>query len=367
MKTALIDKLLKRNWTRMDIQKYIGHYEQCWFTYAQDEIMRSNAASGGTVTALLSHLLKHDEIDGALVCTSHVEGNEVKAGYIIATSDEMLLQAQGSKYIETNFNRDAIPLIRDFKGRLALVLLPCDKRIVDFLFREHPEMEEKIRLTIALFCGHVSQPGLTRLMIKKVKPAGVSLTDFRYRIGRWRGKMCFTFENGTDVKKSFSLFSDFQNLNFFCAHKCLHCHDHTGYECDISVGDVWLMAMKGNPIKHNAVILRSPYSVEWVGKAIRDGRLVGQQVPAELIADAQFRSLPKHYNVTARSQAGKKLGIKISDTMNERVRLSDFLIAYVTLLNYRYSNTPKGRMLLSWLPRPVVKFYLYFLKALEVF
>jgi coenzyme F420-reducing hydrogenase beta subunit len=366
MKTNLVDKLLKRKWTPALIEKYMGRFQSCWLSYAMDEEIRQNAASGGTITGLLAYLLDSGKIDGALVCATHVEGNEVKAEYKIATTRADLIAAQGSKYVETHFSHDAVPLIKEFPGKLALVLLPCDTWIVNRLRQNHPEIDQKIRLTIALFCGHISDPGLTRLVIRKNKPAGVSLTSFRYRIGHWRGKLRFGFEDETQKEKAFSAFSDYQNLYFFCARKCLHCHDHTGYDCDLSVGDVWLMSMKDNPIKHNAIIARTQQAEADLQAAYTAKMVYIQSVPSELVADAQSRSLPMHYNVSARASAGKLLGLKVSDPVHERVRLIDFLIAIVILFNYRLTTTPRGRLLVGSVPKQLIKLYLYALKALEI-
>ena len=366
MKTNVLDKLLKRKWTPELIEKYLGQFQSCLLTYASDEEIRQNAASGGTITGLLIHLLESGEIDGALVCTTRVEGNEVKADYKIATSRAQLIEAQGSKYIETHFPHDAIPMIKEFTGKLALVLLPCDTWIVNRLRQTHPDINKKIRLTVTLFCGHVSDPGLTRLVVRKNKLAGVSLTSFRYRVGHWRGNMRFSFEDTTLLEKAFNIFSDYQNLYFFCARKCLQCHDHTGYDCDVSVGDVWLMSMKNNPIKHNAVIVRSKRAEADFQAANKAGKIQIQSVPAELIADAQSRSLFIHYNVSARAKAGKLLGLTLSDQVHQRVRLIDFIIAFIILFNYQWTSTLRGRLFIGRVPKPLLKFYLYVLKGLEI-
>lgn len=363
---TFVDKLTKRKWTDELIQKYIGHYNQTWFLYANEERIRNNAGSGGVVTALLKYLLDTGKVDGTLVLGTSVVGNQIKTDYKIITNSEDLLQFQGSKYITTNFTRDAIPLIEKFEGNLALVLLPCDTWVINRLRKNNSEMDQKIKYTIALFCGHISDPELTQLVIKKNKLLGKSLTDFRHRVGHWRGKMKLQFEDKTQIEKPFSAFSDYQNLYFFCARKCLRCSDHTGYDCDISVGDVWLMSMKDNEIKHNAVISRTEASLDLINHAIEDNVLGGYAVDIELVADAQARSLPLHYNVSARSKAGKALGIKISDTVNEKVRIVDWLIAYIILFNYKLSTTTRGRKIISRLPKKIIKLYLYFLKALEV-
>lgn len=364
--TAFVDRITKRKWNDELIRKYIGETNGAWFLHAKDEAIRNNAASGGVISAILSYLLQQKKIDGALVLKSYVEGNQIKTQYKIATTKEEIKQSQGSKYINTNFAHDAVPLIKAFNGKLALVLLPCDTKIINRLRKNDPELDQKIVLTIALFCGHVSEPGLSQLIIKKTKPRGKSLTDFRYRAGHWRGKMQFHFEDDTHISKSFSVFSDYQNLYFYCAKKCFQCHDHTGYECDLSIGDVWLMKMKANPIKHNAVISRTAFAKALIEEAQSRDILGGETVQITEIADAQSRSLPLHYNVTARAKAGKWHGIKIQDTVNEKVRLVDFLVAYILIFNYKLSNSPKGRRRIEKMPKSILKAYLYFLKALEV-
>ena len=362
----IVDQVLKRKWTAEKIKKYIGNHQSSWLIYSQIEEIRANAASGGVITTFLDYLLESGEIDGALVLTSSVVANQVVTKYEIATSREDLIRAQGSKYINTNFSRDAVPLIRSFKGRLGLVLLPCNSWVVNRLSKSDPEIAQKITLRITLFCGHVSDPGLTRMTVQKIKPPGVSLLDFRYREGHWRGKTRYDLEDRQSIYKPFSEFSDYQNLYFFCARKCLNCHDHTGYESDISIGDVWLQEMKYHPIKHNAVIVRNPKTHAWLTEAIEKNYLDGNAVPIEKIADAQSRSLPLHYNVSARAKAGQWLGIKISDPVEEKIRMVDFLVALVLVFNYRLTTSYRGREMLQKLPKPVLKLYLYFLKGLQI-
>ena len=361
-----IDRVLQRNWTDERIKKYIGEHYSTWLLYSQVEDIRSNAASGGVITTLLYYLLQRGEIDGALVLSSEVVANQVKTKYEIVTNKEDLLRSQGSKYINSNYSRDAVPLIKSFQGRLGLVLLPCNSWVADALIKNDLEIAQKVVLRISLFCGHVSDPGLTRMIIQKNKIAGQSLVDFRYREGYWRGITRFDHEDGYSREKPFSVFSNYQNLYFYCAHKCLNCHDHTGYASDIAIGDVWLQEMKGHPIKHNAVIVRNQKAHAWLTGAIENGYITGRSVPIEKIADAQARSLPLHYNVTARKKAAKLFGIKLSDPVNERVRAIDFLVAVVIMFNYNLTATARGRAILRRIPKPILKIYLYFIKGLQI-
>ena len=361
-----VDRVLQKKWPLSKIEKYVGNVTDAWLTYSTDEEIQQKAASGGTITGLLLHLLETGEIDGTLVCASYVECKEVKTRYLIAKNRADLLKSQDSKYIDTDFAHEAIPLIKQFKGKLALVLLPCDLALITRLTQNDEDLNTKIVFKISLFCGHVSSPELTKLIVRKIKPAGTSLIDFRYRSGHWRGNIVATFENGKTIEKPSSYFKDYQNLYFFCARKCLHCADQTGYTSDISVGDVWLFSMKDNPIKHNALLIRTPAGKDLISNALESESIAGKQVPIDVVCDAQSHSLLIHHNVTARKLAGKLFKMNIADPVNDKVRLIDFLVALVVISNYRLSNSNQGWKIISKLPKQVVKGYLYFLRALEL-
>ena len=363
----IIDRLLKEDFDDNQINKIFGPYEAAYFAYAQDETIRKNAASGGTVTAILWNLLLRKEIDGALVCRSVILDGMVKPEFVIATSLQDLRESQGSKYISTRFIQEAIPLIERFNGDLAVVTLPCDAKVLKSYLDHHSAAHRKVKVVISLFCGHLSTKRLTKHVIDQMRPTKeAELVDFRYRSGHWRGKLTAKFNENSIVERPFSIFSDYQNLNFFSERKCLHCFDHTGYYSDISLGDIWLQEMKAEPIKHSAVIAKTKTGLVIVEKTSQDRDLTVIKKPISLIAEGQSRSLKIHYNISARAKAGRFLGVQIKDHVNEKVRWVDFIIAYILIFNHKFTQLSWGRKLVSWIPRPLIKAYLYFLKGLEI-
>lgn len=363
----LIDRLLRENWDDGQIKKYIGDFQKAYFSYARDLAIRSNAASGGTVTALLWHLLRTGQIGGAIACRSVVQEGRVRSEFFIAKTLEDLKRAQGSSYISTHFSFEALPLIENFDGNLAVVCLPCDAKILHAYCQKHHRVGEKVRCVITLFCGHLSTPKLTDHIIDKLRPEkDADLVNFRYRSGHWRGQLTANYQGYQAVVRPFSVFSDYQNLHFFSERKCLHCFDHTGYFSDISVGDVWLQEMKENPIKHSGIIARTARGKDIIHSAAEDGYLFIQEKPIGLIAESQSRSLKIHYNISARVKAGKLFGEKIKDPLGEKVRPVDFLVAFFLMLNHKITKKDWGQKLVFWLPRPLIKLYLYFIKGLEV-
>jgi coenzyme F420-reducing hydrogenase beta subunit/polysaccharide pyruvyl transferase WcaK-like protein len=310
-------------------------------------------------------MLKQKQIDGALVCRTVVVDGIAKPEFFIAQNLEELKSAQGSKYMAVHFTRDAMPLIKAFHGKLAVVALPCDTHILRRYCLNDPQIAQKILLIITLFCGHNSELELTEAVAQKLAPPNTTLTNYRHRFGTWRGNLKVEFSDGCQVVKPFSYFSDYQNLYFFCQPKCHHCHDHTGYESDISVGDIWSMRMKSNPIKHNALITRTAIGEELVQEALLSGVLIGQEEPIGEICEGQARTMPFHYNISARAKVGKLFGLKIEDSLHEKVHWYEYLTACLVLFNERLSRSKSGQKWIIKAPRFIHKAALYFMKGLE--
>jgi coenzyme F420-reducing hydrogenase beta subunit len=362
----IADRLLKKTWTDADVKRYVGDYQNAYLTHASDERVRAGAASGGTTSAILIYGLENGLFDGALVCNTVLEDGKVRARFVIATSADQVLEARGSKYVETNFIQEALPLIRSFDGRVAVVGLPCDISALHRRCLDEPEMAAKVALTISLVCGHNSRTALIdEITARLEREAGKKLVDYRFRVGRWRGRLEAEFEDGSVLSKPSKYFNDYQNLFFFSERKCMACHDHYGYAADISAGDVWLFRLKDDPIKNTGIIVRSSRGQDACNAAVAAGVVDASKLDVRSIMDGQARIGPSHYNVTARHKAGKLLGIKSKDSVEHPVSWHSYLNALITLANMRLSEKAWGRRFIFAVPRPVLKVYLYVKKALE--
>lgn len=363
---ALAEKFSKKHYTPAQHANIMGDINGAYLAHAADDALREHSASGGAVTAILLHLLESGQIDGALVNEAYVEDGMVKNRFLIAANCADLLRAQGSKYMAVRFSAQALSLIRQFDGRLAVVALPCDTSILRTAIQGDKTLGHKVVCLISLFCGHNSLPELTHHVVAKhTHDKDSPLTGFQYRVGHWRGEMRLLFADDSQTMVPFESFSTYQNLFFFCEKKCLYCHDHFGYASDISAGDVWLSAVKEAPVKPTALLARSQRSAALLQACIDQGVLQAEPVEPSLILQSQARSVRGHYNLSARSRAGKLLGMKIPDTLHEKVNLFDWLTAMIILFNYRLSTKAWGKKLIFALPHPVLKLYLYLFKGIE--
>jgi len=360
--SAIAERLTRKRWTAEDVASIVGDVRDVRLTHAAGEDVRASAASGGSVTALLAHALESGAADAALVCVTSVEEGRVRARYRLATPAAGVLPARGSTYVLGDFLHEALPLIAAHPGRVAVVALPCEITALHV----RPELAEKIAFTVALFCGHASRPELIDAVTEKLcaEEARSDLVGFRFRSGHWRGTMSASFADGCTVERPFSRFGTLQNLYVGCAKKCLFCGDHFGYDADIAAGDLWSARYKSDPIKHTAVLARTERGVAALEAATNAGALVSAGLTVTDVLDGQRRVAPFHHNVTARHEAGRRVGITIPDR-GQRVAWHERLAARMVLATYLATVTPEGVDREVHRPRRLQQLRLLILKGLE--
>lgn len=359
---AFFEKITKRKWSDKDIKNYINSYQKAYLGYSNDENVRKNAGSGGSTTQILKTALENNEIDGALVCKAVIEeGNKVRAKLYIATNYEELLLSQGSKYVLTNYIKEAKELIQNFNGKIGVVGLPCEISAL----KNKPEISDKIKFTISLFCGHASDPELIDTVTSKILQNQTSpLKKYTFRKGHWRGKLQAELEDGTVIERSAFDFNQYQNLYYHCSKKCFACFDHFGYDADINLGDAWLFELKKLPIKYNALIAKTQTGYNLLEKLKNNNNLTLKEVDIKKILDAQSRSIVLHYNVSSRAKMGKKLGISIVDKVNIKTKWHQDLLAKLILKNWQKSKSEKAHKIFKR-SKYLTKIYLYIFKFLE--
>lgn len=141
----------------------IGYVEDIHSLRATNKAIQEVATDGGVVTALLSHMLKNNFIDGAVV--SKREGLFNRKSVVATTSDE-LLEAAGSSFSEaphldkmgTEYS-SCVPVaktIREFSQKklhkLAVVGTPCQIDAVRKMQLLNILPSDIIEFTIGLFC-----------------------------------------------------------------------------------------------------------------------------------------------------------------------------------------------------------------------
>lgn len=355
-----VDRISARTWSPEQIDAMIGTRRGAVLAHAADPEVRHGAASGGAVTALLESALEEGCIDAALVCRSKVNGDRVRAFFALARNREQLLAARGSKYVAVNFVRDAVPLLREFSGRVAVVGLPCDlATLARYRTRLETGIRADIAFTVGLFCGHNSTPALVDMVTDRLsRDGGQPLTEFSFRSGHWRGHTNFRFEDGRVGQAPSRTYSAYRHLSLFTERKCLSCADHFAFDADVAAGDVWLYSLRADPVKKTGILIRTEVGEDVVAAARASGLIVATDVHPTIMLDGQARIAPHHYNVAARRAAGRLLGVRISASSvpdGQRAGILARLDAFLTVAAFRISDSARGRRFIALLPLGVIR------------
>ena len=165
--------------------RYMGSHLLCRMGYASDAAIRNNAASGGMVTALLCHLLKNREIDGAwVVKTAFTAQGELTYKTGIATSVREICEASSSVYMKIPMlSKPNLEQLRAFDGRLAVVLTPCMMRAFCSILEKDDELRRKTVLKIGLFCSGTHDKKATEYALDKCGIARAGAKRLYYRKG----------------------------------------------------------------------------------------------------------------------------------------------------------------------------------------
>ncbi len=345
--------------------KYIGNYQDCFIGYSMDQGIRSGAASGGVVTAMLIYQLEKGYIQGALVSKHVVEEGKLSYKTFIAQTREELMACRTSIYMD-------FPLAKHFKdiltfdGKVAVVALPCQMQVLKKLEFVYPELSEKIALKIALFCSGNPSPVLTEKILEKNKISIVEVEKLYFRKGHWRGKTHIEQKDGTAKSISY-LYNHctYKNLYFHSLPRCYSCQDHFGYNADISCGDVWLKEMKDNPIKHTGFVAKSGRAMKLIEEMTADKALYSEQVEGTRILKSQKRALMYKYATgKAKMRIGKWFGLAYHGKQIDTSKWNHYLAVFFISLNIRWAQHPFWGRVAFKLPRRLMFIYMGFIRFL---
>lgn len=360
------EKPLKKLFDYNHPDKYLGRHIACRKGYAADEEIRKNAASGGMITALLCHLLKTGQIDGAFVTKSVIRNNKLSYEPMIATTEEQLKDCSSSIYMDMPLLKH-LDLIRSFQGRTAVVLTPCLMRSLNAMMEKDALLKERIVLKLALYCSGNHTKDATYLSLEK---SGISLKDavrMYYRRGHWRGISSVLYKDGTEKTLSYTkTICAYKNAYFFEKGSCMLCQDHFGSGSDISFGDIWLKEMKSNPIKHTSCVIRNEKAYEMYRSAVDAGAIIDSHITDTKMVKSQKRALVFKFNCArAKSAYYAREGRSISIDADSKCKWNHKLAFYLARKNKELSenNYEKVRRLPTWF----VYYYMCFIRTLLSF
>lgn len=363
--SEIIDEIMNKPYKKAKLldfknpDKYIGPHIGCKKGYGTDEEIRKNAASGGMVTSLLCNMLEHGDIDGAWVTKTAFENGELTYKTFVATTKEEICDASSSVYMNIPLLKH-IDVIKNFDGKVAVVMTPCMIRGLNAILEKDSQLKEKVVLKLGLYCSGTHSPKATTLSMEKSGITGENAKRLYYRRGHWRGTSSVIYNDGSTKEFSYSkTICAYKNAYFFEKDSCMYCQDHFAMGSDISFGDIWLKEMKGNPIKHTSCVIRTEKAYEMLQRAIDEGVIHAEHISDRDMVRSQKRALVFKFNLAAAKKNNEAL-----DT-SDRCKWNHKLAYYLAEKNKKYSEEHYDK--LAKKPTGFIYYYMCFIRVLLSF
>ncbi len=230
-----------------DITSTHGEFTEAHISYANDPDIRERSTSGGTVTAILLHLLETGKIDGAVLIASDSE-QIWKGKPMVARTRAEILAAMKSKYAISPTN-SVLSEVRTLPGRYALVGLPCQIHGFTKAAKLDSKLRERVVLTIGLYCHAAIEHDALRIIWDSLGDETKDATRYISRVGKHPGTPHLEKKDGSLYPVYFPNKQGFRpssmeiiNIVYrlYTPARCLTCFDASAEFADIAIGDPWM-------------------------------------------------------------------------------------------------------------------------------
>lgn len=307
---------------RDDVDRDWGPVLAAWEGWAGDSDIRHLGSSGGAVTALADFALGSGLASGIAHIAARADDPRLNE-CVVSTDRASLLRGSGSRYAQASA-AEALGSIVSGDQAVAVVGKPCDIASIAKAVKSGAVSAQKIPVTIAVFCAGTPTLSATEALLDRLKvPEDGRLIDLRYRGKGWPGLMQAEWEEQDGTRRVSEGISYSEGwgtiLQSSRRWRCRICTDHTGAFADISVGDPWHAPPKGSTDDGRSLIIaRTERGRELVENAIREGTLVAESRPREIIARAQPNLQATHGAAWGRRMSLRAIGLAAPDDRGQK-------------------------------------------------
>ncbi len=311
-----------------------------WEGWSADPEIRHRGSSGGAVTALSLHALSAGLASGVAHIAARQDDPRRNAT-VISRGRTELLRGAGSRYAQAS-PADALGRIASGAEPVVFVGKPCDIATVKKAAAADPILNNKLPLTIAIFCaGAPNLVATDKLLSRLGVPEDTAISELRYRGNGWPGTMQARWRDAQGEEHQSDELSYAKGwggiLQSERRWRCRICSDHTGAFADISVGDPWHTPPSGDAdAGRSLIVARTERGRAFVEAAIRDGALIAHRRSRDVIARAQPNLAATHGAVWGRRLAMRFSGLPVPHDVGQslfwlwwrlpiRQKLSSFL------------------------------------------
>ena len=213
-----------------------GNVVRSFSGWSNDDEIRRQGSSGGSISALCVFLLNEKLVDGILhVGRSGPDTIENKL--MVSRNRDDVLRNASSRYAPSKVFNDLISILDSSHETFCFVGKPCDVAALKKFIVFFPQYADRIKYYFSFFCaGMPSYAGTQKLLDrfnKKELP-----TTLRYRGDGWPGFFTAGYSSGEVYRISYE--ESWGEVLGKCVHtRCKICPDGIGLLADIVFGDAW--------------------------------------------------------------------------------------------------------------------------------
>lgn len=303
MTESIVAKRLFDNVKDVNFDNRIGYYTSLYAGHVKEDNYRENASSGGMGTWIFKELFENDLIDGVI----HIKENSDKSSPILfrydisRTIDEIKAGAK-TKYYPVEFSK-VMKVVKETPGRYAIIGIPSFIMAIRLLAEKDDVINERIKFTVGLICGHQKSSKFAEFMAWQVgiKPGDLKHIDFRKKLldrpASNYGVEITGLIDGKEVSKvkpTKELLGQNWGQGYFKKYSSDFTDDVMNETADITLGDAWLPEYTKDSKGNNVVVVRNPVIDNLIKEAIKSDKLNLDIVDKETI----FKSQEAHYRHT---------------------------------------------------------------------
>ncbi len=285
-----------------------GPILELWEGHARDQEIRWAASSGGAASALALACMERLGFAGTLHIRAREDAPE-RNETVLSTRRDELLAATGSRYAPAS-PCDRLDLVETASAPCVFIGKPCDVAAADKARAQHPALDDRLGLTIAIFCAGTPSTGGTHKLIQRLGlREGERLESVRYRGLGWPGLARVTVRgDGTSRELTASYADSWHLLQAHRQWRCYVCADHTGEFADIAVGDPWYREIAPGEPGSSLVLVRTARGKQIFDAAVAAGYLEVKRAAPEILERSQPQLLKLRGGLVGRILTSRALG-----------------------------------------------------------
>ena len=198
-----------------------GPYRRAWTGWSMDASQRHRGASGGALTAVLTHLLRSGVVQA--VVQNAPDPNDPMGNRTVLSADPATFGTTAGSRYAPSAPLDALPDILADGRRVAFVGKPCDAAALAAIRSRDPVVARAVPVILSFFCAGVPSTRGARGILAALDVAETEVTAFRYRGNGWPGMAAdLVCADAWDVdEKGYPLFEEREGVSLVLARTVL--------------------------------------------------------------------------------------------------------------------------------------------------